>query len=134
VSFYELNGLDENPGNADPYNIYSDPSWLPLIQLARNRTDRIVMRGMSFSPTPSPLDELTTVSEREENGQRVVTTTVRIAGHELHAVRTRSRDVNTWWEVEHLLKTPGDIEAHVFKNTESISSVAVYLVNVPCPD
>jgi len=26
VSFYELNGLDENPGDNDPFNIYSHPS------------------------------------------------------------------------------------------------------------
>ena len=31
VSFYELNGLDENPSNNDPFNIYSHPSWRPLI-------------------------------------------------------------------------------------------------------
>lgn len=113
LSFYELNGLDENPGNDDPYNIYTDPSWLPLIELTRDRTDRIVMRGMSFASTRSPLDELTTVSEREEDGRRIVTTTVRIGRCELRSVRTRSRDVNTWWQVEHLLKTPADIEAYL---------------------
>ncbi len=31
VSFYELNDLDENPEDSDPFNIYSDPSWRPLI-------------------------------------------------------------------------------------------------------
>ena len=26
VSFYEINGLDENPADANPFNIYSHPS------------------------------------------------------------------------------------------------------------
>ncbi len=32
VSFYELNGLDENTGDGDPYNIYTHPSWKPLLE------------------------------------------------------------------------------------------------------
>ncbi len=29
VNHYELGGPDEGPGNSDPFNIYSDPSWAP---------------------------------------------------------------------------------------------------------
>ena len=47
VSFYEINGLDERPDD-DPYNIFSHPSWRPLIELARDHTDRIVMRSAAF--------------------------------------------------------------------------------------
>ena len=37
VSFYEINGLDERADDPDPFNIYSHPSWAPLIELARSR-------------------------------------------------------------------------------------------------
>lgn len=49
VSFYELNGLDEDPTDADPYNIYNDPSWAPLLLLTREHSDRIVMRGLRLT-------------------------------------------------------------------------------------
>ena len=55
VNFYEINGLDEDPADADPFNIYSDPSWKPLLDLAREKTDRIVMRPVRFrNPRPEP--------------------------------------------------------------------------------
>ena len=52
VCFYEINGLDQDPANADPFNIYSHPSWQPVLELARNWADRIVMRGMPFRNLP----------------------------------------------------------------------------------
>ncbi|MBW8016687.1 MAG: hypothetical protein FVQ82_10905 [Planctomycetes bacterium] len=48
VSFYELNGLDEDYNDPDPFNIYNDPSWKPLIDLTKDHTDRIVMRSVPF--------------------------------------------------------------------------------------
>ncbi len=49
-NFYELNGLDEDPHNKDPFNIYNDSSWAELIELTRCKTDRIVMRKIDFYP------------------------------------------------------------------------------------
>lgn len=46
VCFYEINGLDQDPFNKDRFNIYNDPSWYPLIELAREKSDRIVLRGL----------------------------------------------------------------------------------------
>ena len=61
VCFYELNGLDEDSNNPDDFNIYNDPSWKPLIDLTREKTDRIVMRSMHFvNSVPDPLEPLTT--------------------------------------------------------------------------
>jgi hypothetical protein len=37
VSFYEINGTEDTE-NSDPFNIYSHPSWRPLIELARDKT------------------------------------------------------------------------------------------------
>ena len=48
VCFYEINGLDEPGDFNDPFNIYTHPSWDPLIELAREKSDRIVMRSIPF--------------------------------------------------------------------------------------
>ena len=48
VSFYEINGLDEKPEDGDPFNIFNHPSWRPLIQLASEKTDRMVMRAAPY--------------------------------------------------------------------------------------
>jgi len=62
INFYELNGLDQDPNDPDPYNVFNHPSWGHLIELTRERTDRIVMRGAVFRDVlPDPLDELTKV-------------------------------------------------------------------------
>ena len=70
VCFYELNAIDEAPEDPDPFNVFNDPSWLPLLELTRARTDRIVLRGVPFNNTPpDPLEPLRTFEEWEE-GQR----------------------------------------------------------------
>ena len=45
VSFYEIGGWRLNPDDPDPYNVFNDPSWRPLIELAENETDVIRMMG-----------------------------------------------------------------------------------------
>lgn len=71
VSFYELNGLDENPDDKNPFNIYSHPSWLPLIELTREKTDRIVMRGIAFEGRlPDPIDEIAEIEIFYKNASR----------------------------------------------------------------
>jgi len=112
VSFYEINGLDEVPGNDDPFNIFTHPSWLPLIELTREKTDRIVMRGVSYaSVAPDPIE---TISKNEtviRDGSRFVTKCVQ-AGNRLLTTRTRlDPDVNTTWTEEHLLKDTDDLRA-----------------------
>ena len=34
VNFYEIGGLQIDLDDPDPYNVYNDPSWRPLIELA----------------------------------------------------------------------------------------------------
>jgi hypothetical protein len=113
VSFYELNGLDENAADPDPYNIYSHPSWQPLIELTREKTDRIVMRGVPFEGAPpDPLDELTQVETWiDANGSRFQHTTLQAGKRTLTGLTRRDRDVNTVWALEHLLKDAEDLEA-----------------------
>ena len=112
VSFYELNGLDEDPADPDPYNIYSDPSWAPLIALTRERTDRIVMRGLRLTGGPRGLDTLgveRAVKERE--GTRIERQILRTPTRLLTGETRRDRDVNTVWVTEHLLKDVDDLRA-----------------------
>jgi len=112
VSFYELNGLDEHPDDKNPFNIYSHPSWRPLIDLAREKTDRIVMRSVAYSSVlPDPIGA---VSKREtwlQDGSRFTIQRVRIAGRTLIARTRQDLDVNTIWTEEPLLKDVADLKA-----------------------
>ena len=126
VSFYELNGLDEDCNNQDPFNIYSDPSWRELIELTRDHTDRIVMRTVPFIDDQTavgnqeqrvgvPSDPLAGISQEsitfDANGSRIVTRTIN-AGERTLTSRTRQdKDVNTIWTLEHLLKDEDDLKA-----------------------
>lgn len=112
VNFYEINGLDENPANPDPYNIFNHASWKPLLDLAREKTDRLVMRGAPFvSRDPDPLAERTTVTTRDEGMSREVTQTIRLPGRTLTSRSRRDAAVYTWWTTEHLLKDTDDLKA-----------------------
>lgn len=111
VNFYEINGMEPTDG-ADPYNIYSHPSWRPLIELARERTDRIVMRGVPFvNAPPDPVADVQTVETREEGDSRFGSLTIRAPGRTLTARSRRDKDVNTTWTLEHLLKDVDDMKA-----------------------
>jgi hypothetical protein len=112
VCFYELNGLDEDPSDPDPYNIFSDPSWRPLLELTRQRTDCIVMRGarMKNAP-PDPLADATTAETVETETSRFVTQTVRLGSRTLVRRTRRDRDTLTTWTLEHPLKDASDLKA-----------------------
>ncbi len=112
VSFYELNGLDEAVENTDPFNIYSDPSWKPLLELTRTCTDRIVMRGVGTKCiVPDALAELSENRVSVDNGSRHIRRTVRAPGRELTMQTRQDEDVNTVWTTEHLLKNSDDLRA-----------------------
>ncbi len=96
VSFYELNGLDEDPDNHDPFNIYSYASWRPLIELTREKTDRIVMRGVSYaSVTPDPIAEISETESVVRDGSLFTTRRVQAGSRTLTARMRRDPDVNT---------------------------------------
>ena len=126
VSFYELNGLDEDPSGNDPFNIYAHPSWRPLIDLARERSDRIVMRTVPFKKKVVdseavagvhglPPDPLAEIMKREtwvdEEGRRFTRKTLDAGGRRLTAIQRRDPDLNTIWQVEHLLNDADDLDA-----------------------
>ena len=110
VSFYELNGIDENLNDNDRFNIYSHPSWRPLIELTREKTDCIVMRGAPYSF----VDPINSISENKtiiRDGRRCTFQKVNINGHILTSRTRRDPDVNTVWTEEHLLKNVDDLKA-----------------------
>ncbi|MFZ2149152.1 MAG: uroporphyrinogen decarboxylase family protein [Sedimentisphaerales bacterium] len=45
VNFYEVGGFRIDPSDPDEFNVYNDPSWQPLLQLAEEQTDLIRMRS-----------------------------------------------------------------------------------------
>jgi len=109
--FYEINGFDDT-GDSDPYNIYSHPSWQPLFDMARNRSDVILMRFPPFvNVPPDPAAELATQETVEMDGSRFTTLTIRAGRRTLTSRRRQDRDVNTVWQVEHLLKDEEDFKA-----------------------
>ena len=113
VCFYELNGLGEDPSNPDPFNIYSHPSWRPLLDLTREKTDRIVMRSVPFAGADAdPVAELTSSETwQDAAGSRFARTTIRAGDRVLTSLTRRDRDVNTVWTLEHLLKDQEDFRA-----------------------
>lgn len=114
VSFYELNGLDENPANDNPFNIYSHPSWQPLLDLTREKTDRIVMRGVPFTDAPAdPMAQISKTITEIRDGNRYNTFTIDAGFHTFTSRSMQEPDVNTVWTLEHLLKDEEDLKAYI---------------------
>ena len=112
VSFYELNGLDQDPDNPDPLNIYSHPSWRPLLELTREKTDCIVMRGVAFKEiAPDPIAHLARDETWQSQGSILTRRTIAAGDRTLTMQTRRDRDVDTIWTTEHLLKGPDDLRA-----------------------
>jgi hypothetical protein len=112
VCFYEINGYDEHPEDPDPFNIFSYPSWKPLIELAREKTDRIVMRGVAFKEiSPDPIGHLATDRTTLKGGSRFIKRTVRTGNHVLTMETRQDQDINTVWTTEPLIKDMRDLDA-----------------------
>jgi len=113
VCFYELNGYDEDPGNPDAFNIYTHPSWKPLIDLAREESDRIVMRGVAFREiAPDPIARLAIETREIRNGNLFTKKVLQTpGGRTLQTVSRQDPDINTIWTVEPLLKVPEDLDS-----------------------
>ncbi len=122
VSFYELTGYDENPNDNDPFNIYSHPTWLPLIELTREKTDRIVRRYPKIkNAPPNPIDKLTKRETYFKDGSRYVSTTIKAGNRTLTSLTRQDPDVNTVWTLEHLLKDTDDLRAYLDLPEETFS-------------
>ena len=70
ISFYELDGFSQDPANNDPMNIFSHPSWKPLLDLAHEKTDCIYNCGLPFKKTgedPQPHCEKVLLVKEEDS-------------------------------------------------------------------
>lgn len=120
VNFYEIGGLPIQPNDPCEFNIYQNPSWKPLLDLAENHTDIIRMRSPVRSRPQDPEMNLNNaaaehiaVREYFDGGSRFVHTALKVAGRTMTSLTRRDRDIDTIWNVEHLLKNTEDIEAYL---------------------
>ena len=116
VCFYEINGYDQDVDDPDEFNIFNDPSWKPLVELATNGTDRIVLNRIPAVRKETRLFE--TESFTDENGSAHTIQTLKANGRMLTKRSRRDRDVFTTWTTEHLLKTPEDALAYLSIKTD----------------
>jgi len=116
VNFYEVGGFDVDPSDPDEFNVYNDPSWQPLLDLAEGQTDLIRMRSpvrkRSHDVDAGSLrGEFFTTEEYVEGGCRCRRLTLTIAGRTMTSLTRRRPDADTVWTIEHLLKSVDDLKA-----------------------
>lgn len=124
VSFYEIGGIRMDPSDRDPFNVYNDPSWEPLIALAETETDLIRMRSAvrsnsheSWDSSTASADSLKARLFRTEQlidkDVRLTRVTVNAGGRTLTSLMKRQKEIDTIWTVEPLLKDSQDVEAYL---------------------
>lgn len=116
VNFYELGGFDVDPSDPDEFNVYNDPSWQPLLQLAEEHSDLIRMRSPVKRRShevadAGPRGEFFKTEKYIEAGCRCKRVTLTIAGRTMTSLTRRSPEVDTVWRTEHLLKNVDDLKA-----------------------
>ena len=111
VCFYELDGYTQDENNPDTFNIFNHPSWRPLLKLAREHTDRIVMCNIPFSRVPSELDKCTqTTLYFDEQGRRHEKTEIRWKERIFCTHTRRDPEIDTIWILEDLIKNEEELE------------------------
>jgi len=125
VNFYEIGGFQIDPSDPDRFNVYNDPSWQPLLQLAEEQTDLIRMRNPIRSRShesniPSGgldadnrYDEFFKVEKYTDDGHSFHRTTLKIGHRTMTSLTRRSPDIDTIWTLEHLLKNTDDLKAYL---------------------
>ncbi|MBN1803691.1 MAG: hypothetical protein JW837_00430 [Sedimentisphaerales bacterium] len=123
VNFYEIGGFKVDPSDPDEFNIYNDPSWKPLLDLAEEQTDLIRMRNpakprshqitSAKSNAGSYRDEFFKTKQYMEKGCFFTFTTLKVGGWNMTSLTRRSPQVDTDWTVEHLLKSSEDLKAYL---------------------
>jgi len=126
VNFYEIGGFAIDTSDPDEFNVYNDPSWRPLLQLAEEQSDLIRMRSpvrpRGHEPALVEVERLDAGGCRGEffktekfqaDGCRFKRVTLKIAGRTMTSLTRRSPDLDTIWTLEHLLKSTDDIKAYL---------------------
>ncbi len=133
VNLYEIGGLIMDPADGDPFNVYNDPSWRPLLELAEKHTDIVRMRSPVRRHSHAAWDDsrhAETIRSRffrtqvcEEGGCRIARTTLTIAGRTMTSTTLRTPDVDTVWTSEHLLKSKEDLMAYLQLPDEAFAEI-----------
>lgn len=140
VCLYEIGGLKMDPSDPDPFNIYNNLSWRPLLQLAEERTDLIRMRSpvraksheawdTGSAPSQAIRDKYLQTERYLDNDRLMIRTTMNVAGRTMTSLTRRDCDTDTLWTVEHLLKSNEDVLAYlqlpdeVFDETVDVTSL-----------
>ena len=111
VSFYEISGLEITDDN-NPFNIFNDPSWAPLIKLAAEESDRIAKCEITLADvSEDPWSEFSKIEKWEKDGSLFTRRTISVSRRELTGTSRCDPDVNTVWQIEHLLKDNNDLKA-----------------------
>ncbi|MHC4913340.1 MAG: uroporphyrinogen decarboxylase family protein, partial [Planctomycetota bacterium] len=125
VNFYEIGGFKVDPSDTDPFNVYNDPSWQPLLQLAEQQTDLIRMRSpvrlRSFdvgnpggrSVADNYHSEFFRTEQYVEDGCRFNRVSLKIGDRTMTSLTRRNPDADTVWTLEHLLKSTDDLRAYL---------------------
>ena len=125
VNFYEIGGFKIDPSDPDEFNVYNDPSWQPLLQLAEEQTDLIRMRSsvrprsheveMSLDRTRAAncRDEFFQTEKYMEDGRRFRRVRLKVGDRTMTSLTRRSPKVDTVWTIEHLLKSVDDLKAYL---------------------
>lgn len=123
VCFYELEGYTQDETDPDVFNVFHHPSWKPLLDLVREKTDRIVMCNVPFVHPPTELDRRTRVTcYYDEKGSRHQETEVRLENCTLHKHVRRDLDIDTLWVLEDLIKDTEELEAWLELPEEDIGN------------
>ncbi len=118
VNFYEIGGFQIDPSDPDEFNVYNDPSWRPLLQLAEEQSDIIRMRS-SVKPRSHQLDaggarsDFFKTEKYVKDGCRFKRVTLKVAGRTMTSLTRRDPNLDTVWTLEHLLKNIDDLKAYL---------------------
>jgi hypothetical protein len=119
VNFYELGGFDVDPSDPDEFNVYNDPSWRPLLQMAEEQSDLIRMRSPVKSRSHEPVDtddcrsKFFKTEKFLADGCSFKRVILNIAGRTMTSLTRRCPDLDTIWTLEHLLKSTDDLKAYL---------------------
>ena len=130
VSFYELNGhkqnmqgYTQNYSDASEYNIYNDLSWRGLLDLSRDKTDKIILCYPQFIKKTN--DNFIEESTVDEDGSIHTLNRIITPEGELTQRTVRNKDINTVWITEHYIKTRDDIKKYLSVQDKEIGELDV---------
>jgi len=124
VNFYEIGGLHMDPVDPNPLNVYNDPSWRPLLEMAEQHTDLIRMRSpvrahsheawsAEAGASSSPRGEFFRTERYLDAGRQMTRTTVTVGRRVMTSLTRRDPDLDTVWTAEHLFKSTDDVRAYL---------------------